>query len=40
MPLSVMGLAWLFCVCNGYLQARWLTASAPYTALLLEEERD
>ena len=29
MPLSVMGLAWLFCVCNGYLQARWLTALGP-----------
>ena len=24
-----MFLAWLFCVCNGYLQARWLTALGP-----------
>jgi 3-oxo-5-alpha-steroid 4-dehydrogenase 1 len=33
MPFSVMGLAWLFCVCNGYLQARWLTSLGPVYAM-------
>lgn len=25
MPVGIMALAWLFCTCNGYLQARFLT---------------
>lgn len=30
MPVGIMALAWLFCACNGFLQARWLTALHPY----------
>lgn len=30
MPVGVMGLAWLFCMSNGYLQARYLTRFHAY----------
>jgi 3-oxo-5-alpha-steroid 4-dehydrogenase 1 len=30
MPVGICGLAWLFCTCNGYLQARFLTRLHAY----------
>lgn len=36
MPVGIMGLAWLFCVVNGYLQARYLTRLRAYPDTWLE----